>query len=193
MRLFGLLSTIVLLLATATHAQAQDRGPREHRGFWLSFGLGGGWNASEGLDGNSLAGGTGFLRLGGTPSQQLMVGGEAIGWFREDEGTELARGNTTFSVLYYPSYDGGFYVRGGLGFATLTTRVETVLTSSTTLIEEETENGFGSTLGVGFDIRLARNFYITPSVDWLFQAFGETPSGANTNHILMLSVGATWH
>ncbi len=55
------------------------------------------------------------------------------------------------------------------------------------------KGGFGTTLGVGYDIRLARNFYLSPTVDWLFQVFEGTPSGTSTNNIILLTVGATWH
>ncbi len=55
------------------------------------------------------------------------------------------------------------------------------------------KGGFGTTLGVGYDIRLARNFYLSPTVDWLFQVFEDTPNGTSTNNIILLTVGATWH
>lgn len=188
-----ILAVAVTFTLAAPSALAQDRGPREHRGFWIGFGFGGGWNVSEGLDGESLAGGAAFLRMGGTLSQQILIGGEVIGWGREIDGADLGRGNATFTVMYYPSINGGLYVKGGVGFAELTNVSEIRVAGIQVTTVTTSKGGFGTTLGVGYDIRLARNFYLSPTVDWLFQVFEETPSGTSTNNIILLTVGATWH
>ena len=38
----------------------------------------------------------------------------------------------------------------------------------------EAKTGFGATAGVGFDIRLGRNMYLVPELDWYLQAVGDT-------------------
>lgn len=145
------------------------------QGFWISFGFGGGWDLDR-----EEAGGAGYIRLGGTVDQRLLVGGEVLGVFREESGADVSVGNVTFSVLYYPS--GGFFVKGGLGFASREVSVSqgdvTVSTSS---------EGFGLTLGGGYDIRLARNFFLTPGVDVMLQTIEDG------NVALALTLGATWH
>jgi hypothetical protein len=123
-----------------------------------------------------------YLRLGGTPHQQVLVGFEAIYWGAD----ELDRGNTTLSVAYYPSSAGGLFGRAGVG---------------TSIIEFGAllRNGVGVTAGLGFDVRLARNFYITPNVDWLLSFFYDNEPDPNlgavrsTNSQLMFTVGVTWH
>lgn len=73
-------------------------------------------------------------------------------------------------------------MKGGIGFASRDVSVTegnvTVSTSS---------DGFGLTLGSGYDIRLARNFFLTPGVDVMLQTIDDG------NVVLALTLGATWH
>ena len=71
----GLMTVMALILAPALSV-AQGSPTHEHRGFWIGFGLGGGVNYSDGLDGERLNGGSGYLRLGGSPSQRVLLGFE---------------------------------------------------------------------------------------------------------------------
>ena len=114
-----LLSTLSLLLTAGATAAQETSAGHPHRGFWIGFGLGGGVNLSEGLDGQQLGGGGGYLRLGGTPSQKVLLGFESIGWFRELNGASLGRGIGSFVVQFYPSERGGAFLKGGVGFATI--------------------------------------------------------------------------
>jgi hypothetical protein len=174
-------------------APAPGQGGHSHRGFWIAFGLGGGANVTEGLDQARLGGGAGFFRIGGTPSQRWLVGFEGLGWGRGRGDDVVSRGNGTFTVMFFPSEDGGGFLKGGAGGASLSlVRVEGNTTSTTTY------SGFGLTLGAGYDLRLGRNLYLTPNVDWLLQVFdpetdpilGPIP---DTNSILTLTIGLTWH
>lgn len=182
MRALVTVSTIAMLLATGAHPVAAQREVK-HRGFWIGFGLGGGWNTTENVSAEAQVGGAGYVRLGGTPSERFLIGGEVNVWAREDGNVTLSQGNATFSVLFYPSRNGGFFVKGGIGGA----RAQYALTtgSVTTTIAE---GGFGTTLGLGYDFRLGRNFYITPNADLLFQEID------NVEYTLLLfTVGVMWH
>jgi len=186
MRLLG--TTLCALLLSAGAVQAQDEG-HVHKGFWIGFGLGGGINASSGLDGESKWGGAGYLRMGGTLRQQWLLGGEAIGWGRSSGDEYLGRGNLTFTVMFYPSKRGGLALKGGVGGSSVS-----VAESSGGVTTVRNENGFGSTLGVGYDLRLGSNIFLTGNVDWLFQAFdSDDPTFPGTNNIFMLTLGLTWH
>lgn len=185
----SVMSIIALTLATGVSA-AQAH---EHRGFWIGFGLGGGVNLNDGLDGERLSGGTGYLRLGGTPSQRVLLGFEGNFWGRDQDGATIARGNGTFTTMFYPSTQGGGFLKGGIGWASIS-RATTVGNSTTTTAE----GGFGLTAGAGWDVKIGRNIYLTPNADVLFQWFdakndpvlGPIP-GNNT--ILMVTMGLTWH
>lgn len=170
-----------LALAVASPAEAQRE--VRHRGFWIGFGAGGGWNTSDGLDGETLGGGAVYLRLGGTPSERLLVGGEVNGWLRDQDGAVVSRGNVTLTLMFYPSRNGGLFVKGGAGVAqvAVSQRIQNVTTTIT-------DEGVGTTLGAGFDIRLGRNFYVTPNVDFLFQSINDA-----NNTLTLFSLGVTWH
>ena len=162
-----------LLLGTATApALAQGR----HDGFWIGFGLGAGVSNSEG-------GGAAYLRMGGTPADMLLVGAEAIGWAKSENNTTLSQGNFTANIMFYPSLNGGFFLKTGLGFASVTASA----TSGNVTITA-TDNGFGTTFGAGYDLRLGRNIYLTPNVDALVQVIS-----GSTETVFLFTLGLTWH
>ena len=185
----GLLTTSLLIGSLAIVARPADAQlmERKHEGFWISFGLGGGRNYNRNLDGGDLDGGAGYIRMGGTPSEQVLIGGEIIGWTREENGGTLSRGNVTFTIQFYPVRGSEFFIKGGIGGSSLQVSSSfggTTVTSS--------ENGAGETVGIGYDIRLGRNIYLTPNWDFLFQ---QVSSGGVTTHntISLLTIGLTWH
>ena len=80
--------------------------------------------------------------------------------------------------MFYPSAQGGFFLKGGLGLAT----VELELGALT--IEEE---GIGLTLGLGYDARVGRNFALTPYFDILTSNY----DGGSLNQVAF-GLGFTW-
>ena len=134
---------VILLLGGAllpVAAQAQQEHPRRggrglrevseaaarsrHQGFWLSAGLGVGGERFDAHDGlgwsDSRAGGTGFLRLGGTVSPSFLVGAEVQGWATANyqQGYDRTLSSLLAIGQWYPG--GGtsnFWVRGGIGWA----------------------------------------------------------------------------
>lgn len=178
-------------LALTTAATAQDTTLRD--GFWIGFGFGMGLQPVDGLNNDRLVGGTGYLRLGGTPNQQFSIGGEIMGWARVRNDVMISRGNVMFVVMFFPSETSGFYLKGGVGPAG-GTRVEIEPIWSTVW----TETGVGTTAGLGFDLPIGRHLFLTPSVDWVFQVFDSAriPFGntqTNTTSIFMFNLGLTWH
>ena len=160
----------------------------EHRGFWIGFGLGAGVNLTTTLDNESPAGVTGYLRLGGTPSQSILLGFESIGWALEED----YRGNATFTVIGYPARQ-GLFLKGGVGFAILN---HTESSGNTTISTDV--SGFGLTTGLGYDFKIGRNIYLVAGADVLTQFFKEqtAPGLGNipgTNVILVMTLGLTWH
>ena len=73
------LSALALLLIAAFNAPAAAQGnPQTREGFWISFGVGFGSLGCDDCD--ERQGGTnGYLRMGGTLSQKLLIGGEVSG------------------------------------------------------------------------------------------------------------------
>jgi hypothetical protein len=174
----------VFLLATPVQAQRTAN----HEGFWISFGFGAGTAfGDDAFDGDSKFGGAGFLRMGGSPSQQLLIGGEIIGWGTDQDNVRIGRGALMFTAMYYPSPKGGFYLKGGAGFSGRTTEWDIPVEGFTATIKEE-HGGIGLGAGLGYDIQLGRNFFLTPALDFVYT--GTEGDGAS---LLLFTVGATWH
>lgn len=186
-RILGsMISAAALLLVAATPAEAQRTA--EHKGYWISFGFGGGSAfGDDAWDGDSKFGGAGFLRMGGSPSQQLLLGGEIIGWGTDQDGVEIGRGALMFTAMYYPSPKGGFYLKAGAGFSGRSTEWTFRIDDATATVREE-EGGIGLGAGLGMDIQLARNFFLTPALDFVYT--GTEGDGAS---LLLFTIGATWH
>jgi hypothetical protein len=123
------------------------------QGLFIGFGAGGGGGQ---VSGNTDASGeSGYLMLGGTVSPRVRLAGE-FNSLQVDEGSETV-GTSTVSVLYYPSARGNFFVKGGLGASVVTLKVAG---------PDGTGVGAGVSLGAGYDLRLGRNFSITPQLTY---------------------------
>lgn len=168
-----------LLLVPAAPAAAQSSGTtRSHAGFWLSGGLGGGLN--DGGDG----GGAAYVRMGGTLSQHVVIGGEAIGWNRDAGGINVSRGNAMFDVLLYPSTSAGGFLKAGIGFASVESSTDLVDVS---LVADN--EGAGAVLGAGWDLQLGDgNLYLTPNFDILLQGF-DSLDRVNALYLFTLGIG----
>jgi hypothetical protein len=141
----------------------------ERHGFWLNLGVGAGTESSrlepetdytEGLTKPTFS-----LRMGGTVSPNFRLGGEIIGWADPHFDADLEENVTSYlggAFLigqFYPSRRAGFFVKGGLG-----------VTRSGENIDgpgDLHEDGFGWTAGVGYEIKLSRTLYLTPTIDFL--------------------------
>jgi hypothetical protein len=172
----SLATALVLGLALTQPAGAQSH-PQTREGFWISFGFGWGSISCEGCV-DRAGGGLGYLRMGGTLSQRLLIGGEANAWSKRVGSTTWTIGNVGPVLYFYPNADGGFFLKGGLGLATA--EIESGPWSGS--IE-----GAGITLGFGWDARVARGFALTPYVDLLLSNF-DTGS-LNT---IGFGLGFTW-
>jgi hypothetical protein len=175
---------MVLCLGALPGLASAQAPAQPHKGFWVGFGLGGGVNLSRGLDNERLASGSLYVRLGGAVNQHLLLGFEGIGWARERDNVVLSRGNATFTVLAYPCRCGGVFIKGGIGSAGIS-RDEHLGSEHHTVYKA----GFGSTLGLGGDLKIGRNLYLTPNLDWLYQNLADSPK----NHLFLFTLGLTWH
>jgi len=182
--------TTVMLLAVAAGLSAQH--PQVRQGFWIAFGLGYG-SADLTCDGCNFdreGGGVGHIRLGGTLSPKVLLGGDVTGWTKDKDGVTFTAGNVSMVVLYYPMAEGGLFVKGGAGFSSI-------------IIEAAGQQAdgasFGLSGGLGYDIRVGRNISITPLLDFLYvgsqdlQYQSQTVFPGLSGNILSLSVGVTFH
>lgn len=182
------------ILFAATSLAAQDARPNTRQGFWIGFGLGPG---STGEDCGTcttdrINGAAGYLRLGGTVSQGVLLGGELNGWGTEYRGVERSFGSGAFVLVWYPSRASAFYLKVGVGGMTYT------ITNGTN--ETEASAGAG-VFGLGYEFRVGRNFSIGPylsavgsaPVEWRINGQPAPGGGDIRMNLVQLGLGLTWH
>ena len=182
----ALLALTILSLA-ALPASAQREG--KHEGFWIGFGLGGGYNVADFAAG-ARGGVGGYLRMGGTLSQQVLLGGEVSGWGRDRNGATFAESGLTAIITFYP-IERGLFFKGGAGFAGWSTSYSAAGTTT-----QSTATGFAGTVGVGYDLQIGGNLFLTPNADFLYHTLSsESIAWANISSgaVLLFTLGLTWH
>jgi hypothetical protein len=115
--------------------------------------------------------------MGGTLSSKLLLGGETNGWSKDDQGTMVTAANASLTLYFYPSATGGFFLRGGVGWASLD--IEGL----------GSETGPGGTFGLGYDIRVSQNMSVTPVLNFN----GGALANDFKQNVVQLAVGLTWH
>jgi len=183
----------VALFVVAGPAAAQR--PQVRHGFWIGFGFGYGsasLSCGSGCAFNDAAkggGGTGFLKLGGTLSPKVLLGGDITVWVKDVSGTTESAGNVSFAAYFYPAPASGFFLKGGAGFGSFMLRDG----------GSAEANGVGLVAGLGYDIRVGRNISITPVGNFYFGSDGDLkdsgtvliPSVKHT--VFDLGLGITFH
>lgn len=177
MRFTALALALAAMIAIPADAQGN---PQTREGFFISFGFGAGSLGCDDCDDEDerLTGINVYLRLGGTLSQRLLIGGEVNGWSKTENDVTLTVSNIGPVLQFYPSAGGGFYLKGGLGLASASLDVGAV---------EFEDSGIGVTLGLGWDARVGRNFALTPYLDILTSSF----DNFSVNQVAF-GLGFTW-
>jgi hypothetical protein len=195
MRRSSLLAVVFALAIPALlAAQSAAGGPPTRTGFWISFGLGGGpkWHSCDVCTEEFGNGFGGSVALGGTLSQQWLIGADVVGFFPfagMDDGYTANTdgfGAALFTMRHYPKPDGGLFLMGGLGLGEIDVEQDVL-----------EANGFVGKVGLGYDLRAGRNFSITPNVS-LVQSFGTETERAGekidqTMNFGMVQLGVSWH
>jgi hypothetical protein len=173
------------LVAAPAHAQREAK----HQGFWIGFGLGGGYNLADFAAGGR--GGVGvYLRMGGTVSQRVLLGGELSGWARDRNGATFAESGIMGIVTFYPA-GRGVFLKGGAGFAGWSSTASSGGTSISS-----TAAGFAGTAGVGYDLQIGTNLFLTPNVDFLYHTLSSDNivwANISSGAVLLFTLGLTWH
>ena len=133
--------------------------PQTREGFFISFGFGPGSIGCDACGGDRESGLSGYLKLGGTLNEQLLLGFESNAWVKEESGVTLTSAIAAAVVQYYPNVETGLFIKGGPGLARL--ELETSFGSAS-------ESGFGLIVGGGYDIRLGVNFSLSPYANFIY-------------------------
>jgi len=197
MRSISLVVALALFASLQESAVAQSPGrPNTREGFWIGFGVGGGSTETKcdsSCTDSRSEGGSVYLRMGGTVSSKVLLGGEVNGWAVSEGGKDKALGFASFIVMWYPSATGGFYLKGGLGGMTYK---ETDAASN-----ELTATAPSVSLGLGYEIRVSRNMSVVPFFNGLATSAvrvrfngSPVPTGEDIKvSMAQLGVGLTWH
>lgn len=188
-RHFLALAGLLMLVASTARAQYAQR----RDGFWIGFGLGYG-TANISCDdcgsGPRTGGVTGFLKLGGTPSRNVLIGGTVNAWSHSSGGATETMGNVTASVSVYPLAASGLFVTGGLGFSNYDVNTSPSVSGT----------GWGFTTGVGYDIRVGRTVSLTPVMSFVFGGVGELQQSSGgtfatgwKQNVVDFGLGVTFH
>src|SRR5207253_8963875 len=110
---------VIALLAVLSCAAGAARAqyPQRRDGFWIGFGLGYGAaniTCDNCVDSSSVGGITGFVKLGGAPSQNLLIGGTINPWSRTNAGLTETIANVTAPASLSPATRSGVVATGGL-------------------------------------------------------------------------------
>jgi len=165
---------LVLLLASAVPAAAQDADPPARDGFWGSLGFGASpLGCFDGCNSGMLWGVGGSLKLGGTINPDLLIGYAGKSWYREQVTFSLS----SILVQIYPG-DSDFWLNFGAGVA-----------NAFADFYESIEWGAGGVVGLGYDIRLGAgsNWSLSPYTDFMVATLDGVP------YTIQLGMAITLH
>jgi hypothetical protein len=178
----SILATVMLTLAVAPllaqHRRPgiRDAGPDGRSGFWGVLSLGAGVEQVNFRDdgigySDPLTRGVFAIRLGGTLSPHVRLGGEVGAWVNEDRGITETVGGAMLIGQFYPSERTGFFLKAGAGVG------RSALGDDFGTLDED--SGFVGALGLGWDVRLGRHVFLVPTVD--FAAYTLDGNGGDYN------------
>ncbi len=189
---------LVCVLWLAGVGQASAEHPQKRQGFWL--GIGGGYGSADATcdecDGGDREGsGAGYLKLGWTLDDRVLLGGEFNLWTKEQDGVMVNFYNASGTLTFYPQGSSGFFLKGGVGASF----IDTEIVDGGTRITADLGSGLGLVAGVGYDLRVARVISITPAVNFWYgqpgdlMVAGETIARNWKQNVVDFTVGVTFH
>ncbi len=196
MRRLPLVLALTVLCAGTLAAQDKPDPTRNMRqGFWIGFGLGAGSAGADcqGCSGDRTNGLSGYLRLGGTLSRNLLLGIETNGWTHSESGANETMGFGDLVMLWYPSATGAFYLKFGLGGMAYQADIPLLGTIKATAP--------GGSFGAGYEFRVRKNFSLNlflnalagAPASWTLNGVKQTSTSDIKLNLAQLGVGLTWH
>jgi hypothetical protein len=165
------LAIVVLTAAPPAAAQAAKAPQQPRHGLWVAFGMGGGqvehWADQEPAATKTTV--TMSVRSGLTVVPALRLGVEINGWGIEtgdvwDPSKGVTVNETMLIAQVYPWPAKHVYLKGGLGCGAF----------NTSHADDLDSHAFGAViLGAGYDLRVARNVFVTLAADWARGPLGD--------------------
>lgn len=181
---------LVCLVAAEPLASQQ---PARRGGQWLGFGVGTGFGrvSCPICQANRKGSISGYVKAGGTLNRRTLLGMEASGWMRSEDGADELMVALAGSVYWYPNSRKRLFYKAGLGVMHYKTDDGPNRLTST---------AFGPQLGAGYDMPISPSVSVTPFANWLVASLGGelTFNGDRFRDdvglmLIQLGVGVTWH
>ena len=185
-----LLTLAPLLTVPSVRAQEPPPGLIEVRegdrhGFWFGIGLGAGGESNDFVSGSGYSDAfyqpTISLRAGGTLSSHLRLGGEVLSWINEEADAVESLSSLLFVAQVYPINAAGLYFKGGLGIGRNAVEFEDGF--------DVGDTGVAGLVGVGYELRLGRHFYLNPVIDLIGHAYDGRAGGNYRERLVNFGLG----
>jgi len=154
-------------------------------GFWLGVGVGAGGESFGVQSGpgysDVLYRPTISVRLGGTVSQHLRLGGEVLSWINENGPAVESLSSALFVAQVYPIASTGFYLKGGVGIGRNAVQFEDGFDTGDT--------GFAGLVGAGYELRLGRRIYLNPVIDFVGHSYSDRFDGSYKERLVNFGLG----
>jgi hypothetical protein len=185
--------TLITLLASPRTSPAQQPPPGlvevrdagNRHGFWFGLGLGAGGESFDLRDGagysNAFYKPTVSLQAGGTLGQHWRLGGEVLSWFHERAHAVESLSSLLFVAQFYPIKAAGLYLKGGLGVGRNAVDFDDGFNVGDT--------GFAGLVGLGYELRLGRRFYLNPVVDVVGHRYDARAGGSYRERLVNFGLG----
>ena len=177
-----LLLSVAVVFCSAVGSESAEAQDDLQPGFFFGLGVGPGRLLGDDTQDLGRTGGAWYLRLGGSPSANFRLSGEAMIWGAVSQSVTRGRGNVMAVGQFYPMRGrGGLYLKAGLGLAAAIAETE--------LLGYETSTGFGTDVGLGYDFRAGGTLLLSVGIDWMGQFMGEVLPINSSNSMLIATIG----
>jgi hypothetical protein len=192
MSAFRILPLALVCLLAAPPLASQKPAPRRG-GQWLGIGVGSGFGrvSCPICQANRKGSISGYVKAGGTLNRRTLLGMEANGWMRSDDGADELMVALAGSAYWYPNSRKRLFYKAGIGVMHYKTDDGPNRLTST---------AFGPQLGAGYDVPIGPSVSVTPFANWLIASLGGelTFNGERFRDdvglmLVQLGVGVTWH
>ena len=136
----------------------------------------------QGSDRESSA--AGYLKVGTALNEKVLLAAEFSGWVKDKACVNLTVSFATASAYLYPNPENGFFVKGGLGIATIDVGLDLGGLGDFGV----STRGRAATVGAGYDIGLGARFGLTPYIDYHYGSFNDGNAS-----LLKAGIGFNWY
>lgn len=154
-------------------------------GFWFAAGVGAGGESNDFIAGSGYSGlfyqPTFSLRLGGTISPHLRLGGEVLSWINDVGNAVESLSSALLVAQLYPLEHAGLYLKAGIGLGRNAVDFDDGFNIGDT--------GIAGLVGAGYELRLGRGIFLNPAVDLVGQTYEGHPGGTYHERLVNFGLG----